>query len=85
MTIAMKPCPWVMKGVKIAGRDDGEVRAAEPGERTGGEPAKLRVAMTLTPAASSASGFSPAARRFRPTFVDRKIQATSADEARRPR
>ncbi len=36
--------------------------------------------MTLTPAASSASGFSPAARRLSPTFVERKIQASSDDD-----
>ena len=44
--------------------------------------AQLRVATTLMPAASSASGFSPAARRFRPMLVERKIQTSRPAKAK---
>src|SRR6516162_2642107 len=36
MTMAMNPWPWVIKGER-ARPDDREVRAAEPGKRSGGE------------------------------------------------
>src|SRR5437763_11704256 len=43
--------------------------------------AQLRVAITLTPAASSASGFSPAALRLRPMLVFLKTHTRSTAKA----
>ena len=44
--------------------------------------AQLRVARTLTPAASSAAGLSPAARTLSPRWVRRIIQATTTIKIR---
>ena len=82
MTIAMKPWPCVMNGVEEA-RPPGSTGRRRPARHRPPEEDGLAArALTLTPAASSAAGFSPAARMFRPMWVLRNVHATTATRIR---
>ena len=76
-TIAMKPRPWVMNASKSPAATTDRYAPPTPAIAPANRTAQVRVPVTLTPAASSAAGLSPAARRLSPQYVRRSIQATA--------
>ena len=81
ITIAMKPAPWVMNGVKLPAPTIARYAPPRPASPPAHSVAQVRVAVTLTPAASSASGRSPAALMLSPAEVRRSIQPTTKARA----
>ena len=81
ITIAMKPAPWVMNGVKVPAPTSARYAPPSPANAPAHNVARVRVVVTLTPAASSASGRSPAALMLSPAEVRRSTHPTTKASA----